>query len=654
MRRQFSLRSWLVAAFTAAVAVPLLVAGYFAIDSYRDGLQTEARRVLDTNMRVAQSGLRDISDDRLQQLRAIALDEALASDDVTDRVLSSQADILDATAVMVVDEAGVVVASSTGSQPHLAEWDALRESPGVSAATSLFGIVPESELTALDLSTDLAVTVEETPDGTTSAGEERGALSIVTLAPLAAGDGAVAVIDSLKKRTPYVDSVVAKVGGSSSVFQYGVRVSTTTTNDQGDRAVGPVAPTEVRQTTLDAGRSFRGTEEVLGEKYLAAYEPIRDANDQIVGMASVGVALGPYDDAIASFARTYAGITVLGLALAVLGALFVARGMTKPLDGILDAATFVAGGDLTVEVPSDGYKETRRVAESFNLMTSGLRQILGHVSGSIQRLRDVSKDIAVASETAADGAGRQASSVAETTATVEEMSRTFTAVADGAQRVLGIAEEALERAESGRETIDAGNMTMDQVARGAANVREAAEAAAEMAQDISEMTRIISSISEQTKILALNAAIEAARAGEAGMGFGVVSTEIRALAESVGSSAGHIKDLVASVQKTSEQLLATAQHQAELAVQGLEGSRTSRDAFDSIVEQMAQTTAAAREIASAAGEQKNAAQQIVKAMQEVSVSSTGSASAAQQLVASARSVDQEAEELQRGMQGFKT
>lgn len=654
MIRNIRLRVLLTVTFMTVVAVPLAVAGMYAVTSHRTALRNEAQHAVDVNMNVAQASLKDISQGRVQQLLGLALDEAYAPDAATNDELSSQVKILGMTALAVVDAKGRVVASSTGSDPYVSRWVHLSTAARSAQTTSSFDIVPEAELNSLGLAKELQVTVKETPNGTVKAGEESGALSIVTVAPIKGGGGAVVAIDSLKMRMSFVDSVVAKGGGTCTMFQHGVRISTTVKNDAGARAIGTVISDPVRAKTLDKGQAFRGQAFVVNQPYMTVYEALRDSKGTILGMVYVGVPLKPYNATITRFGATLAIIVAIALVLALVAAFGMSKGMTEPLEGMLEAATRVAGGDLTVDVPATGYSEARNLAESFRLMTGGLRSILSQVGGSVQQLREVSRDITQASDGAADLANRQASSVAETTATVEELSRTFNSVAEGAGRVLGIAEDALERAESGRDTIDASATTMDELAEGSEEIREAAEAAAVVARDISEMTLIIGSISEQTKILALNAAIEAARAGDAGKGFGVVSTEIRSLADSVGRSASRIKELVAGVQHTSDMLLKTAERQAELAARGVDDSRGSRDAFDRIVEQMTQTTAAAREIAGAAAEQKNASEQIVFAMQEVSTSSTESASAAQQLAASARAVEQEAEQLHRGMEGFKT
>lgn len=66
-------------------------------------------------------------------------------------------------------------------------------------------------------------------------------------------------------------------------------------------------------------------------------------------------------------------------------------------------------------------------------------------------------------------------------------------------------------------------------------------------QDITSAVDVIQDIASGTNLLALNATIEAARAGEAGRGFGVVATEVKALAAQTERATSEISTRIAAV-----------------------------------------------------------------------------------------------------------
>ena len=162
---------------------------------------------------------------------------------------------------------------------------------------------------------------------------------------------------------------------------------------------------------------------------------------------------------------------------------------------------------------------TRPLADSFRELTIGSGQVA-----------DASEQIAVANTLVAQGAGQQAASLQEISASLAEMSGMVARNAEHAEEAGATAVATQEAAETGRTALYA-----------------MMESIGEIKNSTDQMARIIKTIDGiafQTNLLALNAAVEAARAGDAGRGFAVVAGEVRILAGRSAEAAQSTAELI--------------------------------------------------------------------------------------------------------------
>ena len=124
----------------------------------------------------------------------------------------------------------------------------------------------------------------------------------------------------------------------------------------------------------------------------------------------------------------------------------------------------------------------------------------------------------------------QASSLEQTTASVQDITNSITQTSDKAVNMLQIANSTKNYANEGITLVKNTQNSM-------LEINDSTKA-------ISEAICIIDQIAFQTNILSLNAAVEAATAGEAGKGFAVVAAEVRNLASRSAQAAKEIKNLV--------------------------------------------------------------------------------------------------------------
>ena len=142
----------------------------------------------------------------------------------------------------------------------------------------------------------------------------------------------------------------------------------------------------------------------------------------------------------------------------------------------------------------------------------------------IEKISENSSKLEVTAAQVSDGTSQQASSVQQTSASMDEMANTIN-----------------ENARNATETDATAKLLADK--RGGLFAVHGQTHHKAMG-DIFERIAIVGEITRKIELLALNASVEAARAGEHGKGFAVVASEVSKLAELS-------KDAASDIQKSS-------------------------------------------------------------------------------------------------------
>lgn len=92
----------------------------------------------------------------------------------------------------------------------------------------------------------------------------------------------------INDNTSLVDQISHTVGAEVTIFQDNLRIATTVCRKDGNRATGTMASKYVGDIVLQRGVNYIGRAKVVGEWFLVAYEPLKDSNNNIIGMLFVG------------------------------------------------------------------------------------------------------------------------------------------------------------------------------------------------------------------------------------------------------------------------------------------------------------------------------------------------------------------------------
>ncbi|QHW32042.1 chemotaxis protein [Paenibacillus rhizovicinus] len=198
--------------------------------------------------------------------------------------------------------------------------------------------------------------------------------------------------------------------------------------------------------------------------------------------------------------------------------------------------------------------------------------------------------------------GTQTASVTDISATMQLSRQSVAALAELSteMRELSASSAQLSSAGSGKaETLEKQMNQANETIRASASLMIELR---EQTAAIGDIVSAIKHISTQTNLLALNAAIEAARAGEHGKGFGVVSVEIRKLAESSRQSTEEIETILEMIRLKAGEAAETVDEGRAAIIESSSAAVQVAAAMQAIAGNSGEVERQSEEVASSAGD----------------------------------------------------
>ncbi|MDR0307454.1 MAG: methyl-accepting chemotaxis protein [Chitinispirillales bacterium] len=205
-------------------------------------------------------------------------------------------------------------------------------------------------------------------------------LSVRSGAPIFAPNGKQIGIVSLGyrlDRNDFVDYVKGMSSSEVTIFLGDECLATTLKNDRDERATGMKAAEKISKQVL-GGANYDGRTPIMDKQYYSHYSPIRDAENNVIGMLFAGIDISGNDKMLRR-ASIFMVIIVLAMCvLAFIVAKVIAKRLSAPIRELAAAGKRISAGELDIDIKvradSSSKDEVEILAREFQALINANRK----------------------------------------------------------------------------------------------------------------------------------------------------------------------------------------------------------------------------------------------------------------------------------------
>ncbi len=396
-----------------------------------------------------------------------------------------------------------------------------------------------------------------------------------------------------------IDTLHDETGIDISIFWGDVSIVTSFKDDSGLRKTGSKLEDEVKEQVIDLAKEYFSEDYYMEEhSHYVYYIPIVNGNE-VLGALGVARDRDIINNIVMkSVIKQIAVELVISFITMTILSLILQR-ISKFIQEASEALHTIADGDLTLELNDKLLRrrdEIGQLGESTLKLRDQIKDILMDIKRSIvtlsgfadeldrylKKTRLTVDDVTRAMEDVSKGAASQAESTQNANYSMVEVGTEIGKITDALNTLKSRSDDISIASQQADDISDELEISANNTISAIDRIVNQTEETNEAAQEIKKALDVITEIAKRTNLLSLNASIEAARAGEHGKGFGIVASEIKALADQSGKSAKEIELKISKLLEESGKSLEVVEHVKEIISEQKIKLNETRQQFDTV------------------------------------------------------------------------
>jgi methyl-accepting chemotaxis protein WspA len=460
-----------------------------------------------------------------------------------------------------------------------------------------------------------------------------------------------AMINEVKNNSDIADNIINKLTKFKNIFTF----------EQEDALENIAALKQEFSVEVDKMFEIHKSEKWRTDAHLIRTEIgplLSETNAQIKSL--VKIQRDKINSANNSLIAMIATIMIISLIILVTAIIVASRIIVKlikdivePLNAAVDITGRIASGDLTASIEEDSEDEIGQLMNALNMMTANLSSLVSKVQDSGIKVTSSSTEIAATAKQQEATVTEQAATANQISTTAAEISATVNELVSTMDEVTDVAETTANEAVNSQTALANMEQTMTQMMNATTSIGSKLSVLSEKAENINSVVTTITKVADQTNLLSLNAAIEAEKAGEYGVGFAVVATEIRRLADQTAVATWDIEQMVKEMQSAVAAGVMGMDKFSEEVRSGVDDVREVSVQITDIITQVQALLPRFEVVHTGMQNQAQGARQITESITQLSDGTQQTADSLRQSSASITQLHIAAKALQEGVSKFK-